>query len=398
MFSGVGILYDKVDVSIVVPVYNVEDYLRQCLDSIINQTLKKLEIICVNDGSTDNSLRILEEYAKKDQRIKIINKKNAGLGSARNIGMANATGEYTGFVDSDDWVDLSMFEKLYKRAKSPKSDMVMCPIYIYDDIKHGSEYDLSYFNLDCFNDDFNDSFDYSKTKKFFFKICVTAVNKIYRTKFLKDIDVKFPEGLIFEDNPFFYKTFLNAKKVSLIRDFLYFYRANRSDSIISKADQKYFDVVKIQNISREIFISNPKYNDLKINLLNYQIGSIFNRYNQVSEEYKKEFFELIKKDFHDINLDNNEFEKLIPDSKNKYENVINSGSYREFELLEEIKSLESVYHNQLRLHKQMLEHQKQDYEQQIESKLQIINEISSSNSWKLTKPLRNLGKSVKNLR
>ena len=219
-----------------------------------------------------------------------------------------------------------------------------------------------------------------------------------QNKISKDIDVKFPEGLIFEDNPFFYKTFLNARKVSLIREFLYFYRANRCDSITSKADQRYFDVVKIQNISREIFLSNPKYNDLKINLLNYQIGSIFNRYNQVSEDYKKEFFDLIKIDFQDMQLDVNESEKLIPALKNKYQNVIYSGSYREFELLEEIKSLESAYHKQLRIHKQKLEHQKQDYEQQIEYKTQIINEISSSNSWKLTKPFRDLGKSVKNLK
>ncbi len=392
------ILDDQVNVSIIVPVYNVEKYLEKCLESIINQTLKNLEIICVNDGSTDNSLQILEDYAKKDQRIKIINKKNRGSGAAKNTGMKNASGEYIGFVDSDDWVDLAMFEKLYDRAKSQKSDMVMCPIYIYDNVNQGSEYDLSYFNLDCFNEDFDDAFDYTKTKEFFFKISVTPTNKIYRTKFLHDICAKFPEGLIFEDNPFFYKTFLNARNVSLIRDFLYFYRVNRSNSVMSKADKKYFDVVKIQNISRTIFLSDPKFNEFKVDLLNYQIGSIFNRYEQVSEDYKKEFFELIKTDFHNIKLENYEFEQLNQARKNKYQNVINSSSYREFELLEKIKSLESTYHNDLRIHKQILDKQKQDYEKLLESKEQIISEINSSNSWKLTKPLRNLGKSLKSLR
>jgi glycosyltransferase involved in cell wall biosynthesis len=394
----VEILDDQVNVSIIVPVYNVEKYLEKCLESIINQTLKNLEIICVNDGSTDNSLQILEDYAKKDQRIKIINKKNRGSGAAKNTGMKNASGEYIGFVDSDDWVDLAMFEKLYDRAKSQKSDMVMCPIYIYDNVNQGSEYDLSYFNLDCFNEDFDDAFDYTKTKEFFFKISVTPTNKIYRTKFLHDICAKFPEGLIFEDNPFFYKTFLNARNVSLIRDFLYFYRVNRSNSVMSKADKKYFDVVKIQNISRTIFLSDPKFNEFKVDLLNYQIGSIFNRYEQVSEDYKKEFFELIKTDFHNIKLENYEFEQLNQARKNKYQNVINSSSYREFELLEKIKSLESTYHNDLRIHKQILDKQKQDYEKLLESKEQIISEINSSNSWKLTKPLRNLGKSLKSLR
>ena len=148
--------------------------------------------------------------------------------SARNTGMKYATGEYIGFVDSDDWVDLNMFEKLYNNAKSHNSDIVMCPIRIFDDTDQEANYDYTYFNLDCLSEDFNNSvFNYKKTKDFFFRICVTAYNKIYRTNFLENINAEFPEGLIFEDNPFFYKTFLNAKRVSLIREFLYFYRAQR---------------------------------------------------------------------------------------------------------------------------------------------------------------------------
>ena len=92
-------------VSIIIPVYNVESYLRRCLDSVVNQTLKDIEIILVNDGSTDGSLAICEEYAKNDDRIKIITRKNGGLSAARNTGLDNATSEYIGFIDSDDWVD-----------------------------------------------------------------------------------------------------------------------------------------------------------------------------------------------------------------------------------------------------------------------------------------------------
>jgi glycosyltransferase involved in cell wall biosynthesis len=101
-------------VSIVIPVYNVEKYLRQCLDSVVNQTLKDIEIICVNDGSTDNSLQILEEYANKDDRIKIINKDNGGLSSARNAGLEIATGVYIGFVDSDDYIEIETYNEAYK--------------------------------------------------------------------------------------------------------------------------------------------------------------------------------------------------------------------------------------------------------------------------------------------
>ena len=99
-------------ISVIVPVYKVEKFLPKCLESLINQTLKDIEIICINDGSPDNSLKILEEYAKKDSRIKIINQKNAGPSVARNNGMSAASGEYIGFVDSDDWIDLDFYEKL----------------------------------------------------------------------------------------------------------------------------------------------------------------------------------------------------------------------------------------------------------------------------------------------
>lgn len=112
-----------IKVSIIVPVYNVEKYLEKCLDSLLNQTLKDIEIICINDGSSDNSLLILENYSRKDNRIKIIDKENEGQAIARNIGLKMATGDYIGFVDSDDWVDLDYFEKLYDTAEKYDCDI-----------------------------------------------------------------------------------------------------------------------------------------------------------------------------------------------------------------------------------------------------------------------------------
>ncbi len=105
-------------VSIIVPVYNTEKYLRKCLISLVNQTLHDIEIICVNDGSTDNSLAVLNEFAKKDARIKVIDKENEGQSAARNLAIQQAQGEFLGFVDSDDWVDLKYFEELYNTAKN----------------------------------------------------------------------------------------------------------------------------------------------------------------------------------------------------------------------------------------------------------------------------------------
>ena len=402
ILRGKGYLNENIKVSIIVPVYNVEEYLRQCLDSLINQTLNEIEIICVNDGSTDNSLKILEEYQQENSRIKIINKKNEGLGAARNSGMEHAKGDYIGFVDSDDWVDLTMFEKLYNNAKKYNSDIVMCPIYSSDDNKE-SDNNFSYFNLECFNEDYdNIVFDNTKTKKFIFRICVTAFNKIYRNNFLKKINAKFPEGVIFEDNPFFYKTFLNANKITLIRDFLYFYRAKRPNSIISNANKNYFDVIKIHKISRNILFSEDKFQDLKYDFLNYQIGSIFYRYYQVSDDHKKEFFDLIKIDFQDMNLKNFEINKLNPNSKHKYLDILNSSSYKEFELLEKIRLIESTYNKKSNYEKQNckknLNKQKKLYEKKLKSKEQIIFRITCSNSWKFTKPLRKLGNLLRSLK
>lgn len=329
-------------VSIIVPVYNVEKYLRQCLDSLINQTLKEIEIICINDGSTDNSLQILEEYAKKDGRIKVINEKNVGQGAARNNGMERATGEYIGFVDSDDWVDITMFEKLYKNAKYHDSDMVMCLVNVFDENSQGLRYDKPYFALECFNKNFNKNvFDHTETKDFFFHICVTVFNKIYRTSFLKKINAKFPEDLIFEDNPFFYKTYLSATKVSLIRDFLYFYRINRPNSTISNVDKRFFDLIKIQNLNKEIFLETNNFDDYKMNLFNYTISSLFNRYFQVPKSYRQEFFDLIKEYLKCMGLKDCELNDLRPYNKNIYLDVMSSQSYKEFELREEKTHLSS---------------------------------------------------------
>ena len=126
----------NIKVSVIVPVFNVESYLNESLDSILNQTLKDIEIICINDGSTDNSLDILETYSKKDKRIKIISKENEGQGVARNVGLDNAQGEYISFVDSDDFIKRDMLEKLYNKAENNDLDLVMCKVSSFDNETH----------------------------------------------------------------------------------------------------------------------------------------------------------------------------------------------------------------------------------------------------------------------
>ena len=195
-----------VKISAIVPVYNVEKYLKECLDSIINQTLTDIEIICINDGSTDNSLKILNEYAEKDKRVKIFTQKNQGLSIARNNGMKYAKGEYISFIDSDDYIELNTFEKLYDKATRDDLDILMFKSFVYDEQKQKiNEFD-AYHDLEVFDKFIKNIFCHLDTKEFTHRISVTSWSKIYKTDFLKSNEINFPEKLLFEDNAFFYET------------------------------------------------------------------------------------------------------------------------------------------------------------------------------------------------
>jgi glycosyltransferase involved in cell wall biosynthesis len=296
-------MMNEIDVSIIVPIYNVETYLRQCLDSLINQTLKGIELICVNDGSTDNSLAIIQEYAQRDNRVVILSKDNGGLSSARNAGMKIAKGKYIGFVDSDDWVDFNMFEKLYNKGILKDADMVMCAVNCVNEMTQEIENTDTYFQLSCFTEKFNDIvFNHRDTKNFLFDISVTAWNKIYRRELIEKYNIIFPEGLIFEDNPFFYETYFKAENVIIVRESLYYYRMNRKNSIIKKTNKKFFDVVKIMDIIEETLINQCLFEDYKNDFLKYKIDTILYRFSQIQKDYQKEFFYIIKRNFDKIDL------------------------------------------------------------------------------------------------
>lgn len=266
----------KPKISIVIPVYNVETYLKQCLESVIQQTLPEIEIICVNDGSTDKSPQILQKFAKKDNRIKIINKKNGGIASARNKGLEHIIGEYVGFVDSDDWIEPHMYETLYENAASNNCDIVMCSAHLFDDMTQKLRYDEPYFTLESFNESFDRViFDHNKTNSFLFDINVTPWNKIYKTSFLKENNILFPKELDFEDNPFFYESYLKAKRVSLVRDRLYFYRVNRNGSFIKSGNRRFFDIVPIHKLNEKI-IKRTNKNYLEL-FFNFKVSTIISR-------------------------------------------------------------------------------------------------------------------------
>lgn len=220
----------EVFVSIIVPVYNVERCLDRCLGSLTDQTLKNIEIICINDGSTDNSAEILTEFAKKDTRIKILTQQNAGLSAARNAGMEIAKGEFIGFVDSDDWVDIDFFEKLYSCAK--KND---CDIAVADFIRQHPKKKKVRLNIteEKICETAEDKYLICKTYR---EGCVW--NKIYRSEFLKSIDLKFVVGMYYEDKDFTARSLFFSKKLITVPNTYYNYFVNPKSIVKFSGNKK----------------------------------------------------------------------------------------------------------------------------------------------------------------
>lgn len=220
-------------VSVIIPVYNVEEYLRECLDSVVNQTLKDIEIICVNDGSTDSSRDILQEYADKDNRIKIIDKKNGGISSARNLGMKASLGEFIGFLDSDDWIDLNFYEKLYDAAIKYNADIASASLLrVYS---HKKTYYLKHRNYKCSNKP-RLKYEYAKIPDNCY-----VINRIYNRKKLQKTGILFEEGILYEDIEFSHIVIYCFDKLVTVPGTNYYYRNNPYSIVNIKSEKSTFN-------------------------------------------------------------------------------------------------------------------------------------------------------------
>ncbi|MFR8104063.1 MAG: glycosyltransferase [Clostridia bacterium] len=300
-------------VSIVIPIYNSEKYLQTCLDSILAQTLKEIEIIAVNDGSKDRSREIIEEYQKRyPSTIHVINKENGGMSDARNKGVEKATGEYISFVDSDDYIEPTMLEKMYQKAKEGNFDMVTCDtkvLYPKETIivKSGIEEDKKELTIE-------------EKKKLLHDTYAVVWNKIYRREGLAE-KMHFKEKIWYEDVLYLYSIIPHLNSVGVVKEPLYNYIQNQS-SITYTYNQKLYDLITVCDELLEVYKKEGNYETyqdiLEYIYVRYLFATFIKRLAKAKD--KEKFNEGVKKV-------QSKVKETFPNySKNKYIQQLNPKS------------------------------------------------------------------------
>lgn len=306
-----------VNVSIIVPVYNTEKYLKKCLDSLVNQTIKNIEILVVNDGSSDNSQKIINEYAEKYSFVKSLIKTNGGLSDSRNYAIPYTTGEYIGFVDSDDYVEPDMYEKMYNEAKQKNLDLIECN-FIWE-YPNKIKYDIGnkYTNI-------NDFFLFGR---------VMVCNKLFKASIIKETNTKFPLGLRYEDIEFFYKLVPYFDKTDLLDNIFYHYM-QRGNSIINEQNEKTGDIFIILNNLITFYKNNNLYEKYKENIeylfIRILMGSSLKRISKIKNKKirKKLLYKSITELYSNFPFWKDNKLLKIKNKKNIYYKSINKFTYK----------------------------------------------------------------------
>lgn len=278
-------------VSILVPIFNVEKYLRQCLDSVVNQTLKDIEIICINDGSTDSSPEIIDEYAKNDPRFVVITKKNSGYGDSMNRGLEKARGEYIGIVESDDWVDIDMFENLYDIAVENDVEVVKSNFYFFSGLGNTNKKFQLVNRVDS-----EKVIDPIETNSVFFPQAAIWTG-LYKKSFLNKNKITFlpTAGASFQDTGFNFKVWASAKKAFLTNDAYLHYRIDNDNSSV-KSKGKIFAVVdeltEMYKFSRE----TKHFEQLKPILFQRKYEIYMWNYGRLTSDAAREFISHVSKE------------------------------------------------------------------------------------------------------
>lgn len=326
-------LVKMVEISVIIPIYNQEKYLSDCLDNIINQSFRDIEIICINDGSTDNSLEILEDYALKEERIRIITQENQGLAATRNRGIEIANGKYVYFIDSDDYLESTALEKLHDLSEKLDPDFIMFKLNNFDE-GSGEPIIDDYYTMPHLKERVGDNlFNYDDVSDFALKLAVNVPGNFYNREFINDL--RFPEGLLFEDNVFFTNALFKATKIYFYDEFLY-HRRVRENSLSRSLS---LDTIEITDILLDLCeeYCHPHH---KRELYYRIFHNIYKVFDDAPEECKEDVFKGIKSRYkkfdakwHEDDYFNN---KLNPRYKNIFDSALQSDNHVEFQLRVEL--------------------------------------------------------------
>ena len=377
-----------VEISVIMPVFNCEKYLNEAIESVLNQSFDDFEFICVDDGSTDNSLKILQDFEKKDNRIQVFHQENKGGGAARNFALKKATGNYLLFIDSDDILYSDALEKTHELIKQKNVDFILFKAINYDsDVdKYFGE---AYFTMDAIYDKVgNRVFSYDDLGEVMFKMSATPWGKLYNFDFIKNCGAQFAEGIIFHDNLFFWDMLFASKKICFYNETLYVRRVH-SNSIQESKDKRFLDIFTALKGIFSVFIKYGILNKYENHLYNWRVDLELFRFNQIQDDYKDLFLEGYKEDLSDL-TDLAGYDNLMSilneQNKNVYENVMEAVTYKEFYLLMKNCNLTNEIKN-LKRNLKTLKKKNKSLKKEIKS-------IKNSNAYKLgsvfAKPIRML--------
>ena len=368
-----------IKVSVIIPVFNTQDFLKECIDSVVNQTLVDIEVICINDGSSDNSLEILEEYGKNDSRIKVIDQNHVGVGVARNVALDIAQGEYILFLDSDDYLDLDSLDYLYTTSEDKNLDILMFKITNFN--KTGKESTSPYFEMDFLSEIVGDDvFSWKDIKDCLFDVSVSITSKLFRKEMISDI--RFPEGLIFEDNLFSIKTLLKAQRIYFADKHLY-HRRIRSNSITNSYHDKFTDCMDIYDLIIDYIQEIGEYDEFHVQIFDRQCFDFYHRFRQLEDKYKNGFYIKLKDYF--LNHKNileryGTLDSCSGRSLEIYNSAISSDNYKEFELSVEVFDL--------KLKNKKYKKEISKLKKSNKKHLKELEALKSSKSWKMANIFR----------
>lgn len=283
-------------ISVLVPVYNVENYLERCLDSIAKQSFPDIEIICMDDGSTDMSGAILDKYADKDKRFQVIHKENSGYGSTMNQALSLASGKYIGIVESDDYIAADMYEKLYETAEEWQLDFVKSDYYQLWDREDGTE-QLRYRVLTEISKMYNRVIEPNAEQEAYFLQKFTW-NALYRTEFLQKYDIRYHEtpGASYQDNGFWFQTFYFARRVMFLNQAFYRYKQDNPDSSIN-SDKKVYAMKSEYDFIRS-FLVRQKETDKRLYQIcfHFRLDGCLYTLSMLADRYRQQLAESIQEE------------------------------------------------------------------------------------------------------